>query len=64
MISSSYTTYQVYNIGNFSCLGKYVRLNYDESWTLHDIYGRTYNTSNSYGNLMLFEKVYREWKMS
>jgi hypothetical protein len=59
-----YFTYQIYNICNFSYLGKYVRFNYDKSWTLHDIYGVTYNTSYSYGSLILFEEVNGEWKMS
>ena len=59
-----YATYQVYNICNFSYLGEYVRFNYDKSWTLHDIYGVTYNTTYSYGDLILFEKVNGEWKMS
>jgi len=59
-----YFTYQVYNICNFSYLGEYVRFNYDNSWTLHDIYGVTYNTNYSYGNLILFEKVNGQWKMS
>ena len=59
-----YITYQVYDIFNFSYLGKYVRLHYDYSWTLHDIYGETYNTDYKYNKLMLFEKVNGEWKMS
>lgn len=59
-----YTTYQVWNICNFSYLGKYVRLNYDKSWTIYGAYGGMYGTSYSYGSLMLFEEVYGQWKMS
>ena len=59
-----YFTYQVYNICNFSYIGEYISCDYDKSWTLHDIYGVTYDTSYSYGSPMLFEKVNGVWKMS
>ena len=58
-----YATYQVYDIFDSFYVGGYVSLHYDYSWTTHDIYGVTYNTYYYYGRIMLFEKVYGEWKM-
>ncbi|MBA7588038.1 hypothetical protein ES708_30086 [subsurface metagenome] len=62
-----YVTYQVYDVYDFSYLGKYVRLHYDYSFTTHSIYGDAYLdplTTYKYDTLMLFEKVNGEWKMS
>jgi hypothetical protein len=60
---TTYFTYQIYDIYNFSYVGKYVSLYYDYSWTQHYIYG-VYSTDYKYGALMLFEKVNGEWKMA
>jgi len=60
-----YMTYQIYSIYNFSYLGQsIISLYYDYSYTSHDIWGGIYDTKYEYGSLMLFEKVYGEWKMS
>ena len=59
-----YTTYQVYEVYNFSYIGQsMVSCDYDLSFTIHDIYGGTYDTSYFYGQTGLFEKVNGEWKM-
>jgi len=60
-----YMTYQIYSIYNFSYLGQsIISLYYDYSYTSHDIWGGIYDTTYKYGSLMLFEKVYGQWKMS
>jgi len=59
-----YATYQVYDVYDFSYVGKYLSLYCDYSWTTHSIYGETYDTTYKYGSLKLFEKVNGEWKMS
>ena len=60
-----YMTYQIYNAYNFSYIGQsVVSFNYDLSSTSHSIYGDTYDTNYYYGQLILFEKINGEWKMS
>ena len=59
-----YTTFQVYEIYNFSYIGpSIISCNFDSSFTTHNIYGETYDTNHYYGRTMLFEKVNGEWKM-
>ena len=62
-VPSFYTTYQIYNIYNFTH-PIYVTVEYDFSATGHDIYGGTYDTDYYYGAVMVFEKVNGEWKLS
>ena len=60
-----YMTYQIYSAYNFSYIGQsVVSFNYDLSSTPHSIYGDTYDTNYYYGQLILFEKINGEWKMS
>lgn len=51
-----YTTYQVYEVYDFSYLGGNLELYYNYSWT-------TSTTSYLYGRRMVFEKINGEWKM-
>jgi len=60
-----YMTYQIYSAYNFSYIGQSViSFYYDYSYTSHDIWGGIYDTEYEYGSVILFEKVYGEWKMS
>lgn len=60
---TTYFTYQIYNVYDFSYLLYYVSCDYDFSYTQHDIYGGTWDTEYKYGFSALFEKVNGEWKM-
>ena len=60
-----YMTYQIYSVYDFSYLGQSrISFYYDYSYTSHDIWGGIYDTEYEYGSLVLFEKVYGEWKLS
>lgn len=59
-----YTTYQIYNVYDFFYWGQSeISCYYDYSYTIHDIWGETYDTEYKYGSAMGFEKINGEWKM-
>jgi len=62
---TAYTTFQVYNVYNFSYLGpSKIRCNYDDSFTTYSIYGGATSPIYHYGSTMLFEKINGEWKLA
>ena len=59
-----YTAYQIYNVYDFFYWGQSaISCYYDHSYTIHDIWGGTYDTEYKYGSAMGFEKINGEWKM-
>jgi len=60
-----YTTYQIYSVYDFFYWGQSaISCYYDHSYTIHDIWGGTYDTEYKYGSAMGFEKINGEWKMA
>ena len=59
-----YRIYNVFSVYDFSYQGLYLKCYYDYSYTDKDIYGTTYETGYKYNNLIHFEKVNGEWKLS